>query len=289
MDINSAEYKETKARIKRKLDVAIEEDLLSNMNDRRNTIKPVHLLAFAAGLFAIAAITVLSLAGRPFETSADSVKWAYTEAKFGEKKSVILPDGTEIWLHNDSWIMYPESFTGKVRQVFSSGEVYAKVHHDKRHPFILSCNDVNIAVKGTTFNYRSYPDNPEVELTLIEGAVDMKMVMAGKDKSLSVSPGQIIKANLKDGIISQLTTDPDSYVSWKDTRAIYFNDETLENIVTELQRQFDIRIIVRNKALLKTRYYASFVNGENPMQIFNSLNTTGLMSIKKEDNTYYIY
>jgi len=290
MDINSTEYKETKARIKRKLDVAIEEDMLSSLNERRrNEFKHPLLMTLAACISLTAAVVLLFSAKGDTDPKEDSVKWEYAVARYGEKKSVMLPDGTEIWLHNDSWIMYPDRFTGKVRQIFSSGEVFAKVTKDKRHPFILSCDNVNISVKGTTFNYRSYPDNPEVELTLIEGAVDMKMVLAGEKKSMSVYPGQIIKANLEDGIISQLTTDPFSYISWKDTRAIYFNDETLENIVSELQRQFEIKITVMNKALLKTRYYASFVNGESPMQIFNSLNTIGIMKIKKDGNTYYIY
>ena len=74
-----------------------------------------------------------------------------------------------------------------------------------------------------------------------------------------------------------------------DTRALYFNDETLEKIIAELERQFGIQVEVRSSALLKTRYYVSFVNGEDPLQIFNALNTTGIMRITRKDNTYIIY
>ena len=219
----------------------------------------------------------------------DSIKWVEVITAYGEKKAVTLPDSSTIWLHNDSRIIYPDRFSGKTRQVFSSGEVFVKVTPDKKHPFILSSNGVNVCVKGTTFNYRSYPETSDVELTLIEGAVDLKMNIGGIDKTVSVTPGQIVKANLTEGRISQFTFAPEKYVSWKDTKSIYFNDETLETIAVELQRQFDIRIEIRSEALKTTRFYASFLDCDDPMLILKSLNTTGMMHIVQKGNTYFIY
>lgn len=56
----------------------------------------------------------------------------------------------------------------------------------------------------------------------------------------------------------------------------------------ELQRQFEIEVVVRNKSLLGKRFYASFVNGESPLDILKALSVDGDMKVLQKDNTYYI-
>ncbi len=288
MDKNSQEYMDIKAEIKAKLDLYIEEDLFSNQEYRKKKFSKWILgLPFMAAAVIAAALIWF----RPAETAEVPVKWSECVAAYGEKKSVILEDGTKIWLHNDSRIIYPDRFSGKSRQIFASGEVYAEVAKDPDRPFILSSNDVNILVKGTTFNYRSYPESPEVELTLLEGAVEMDMNISNSEKTLTVSPGQIIKADLKDGDISRLSFSPEAYESWKDGHAIYFNDESLAFIIAELQRQFSVKIIVEDSSLLKLRYYASFINCTDPVEILTSLNSASnrrKIIVEEIDGTYYI-
>ncbi len=288
MDINSPEYLDIKAEIKARLDMYIEEDLLSISaeKDRKRHLKWLYSIP----VLVAAAIAAFILWPRP-ETPEPPVKWTECIAAYGEKKSIVLEDGTKIWLHNDSRIIFPDRFTGDTRQIFSSGEIYAEVAKDPDRPFIVSSNNVNILVKGTSFNYRSYPESPEVELTLLEGAVEMDMKISNTEKTLIVSPGQIIKADLKDGDISRFSFSPETYESWKDGHAIYFNDESLALIVAELQRQFSIKIIVEDPSLLKLRYYASFINCTDPVEILTSLNSANnkkRIRVYEEDGTYYI-
>ncbi len=287
MDMNSQEYLDIKAEIKAKLDMYIEEDLMNNQEDK---VKRFPKWLYSIPLIAAAIISIVILRPEKEEPMAP-VKWTECIAAYGEKKSVILEDGTKLWLHNDSRIIFPDKFTGDTRQVFVSGEVYAEVAKDPDRPFVLSSNNVNILVKGTTFNYRSYPESPEVELTLLEGAVEMDMNISNTEKTLIVSPGQIIKADLKDGDISRLSFSPETYESWKDGHAIYFNDESLALIVAELQRQFSIKIIVEDPSLLKLRYYASFINCTDPVEILTSLNSANnrkRIIVDEIDGTYYI-
>ena len=49
-------------------------------------------------------------------------------------------------------------------------------------------------------------------------------------------------------------------------------NETLEDIVSDLERRFNISILIDDDSLLQTRYYASFVNGEDVYRILKSLN-----------------
>ena len=166
--------------------------------------------------------------------------------------------------------------------------MFSEVAKDKKHPFILSSNNVNVRVKGTVFNFRSYPKSTEAELTLVEGAVDMDFMVSGIRQSVEIAPGQVVKADLENGKVTRTCMNPEKYVSWTVRNALYFNDETLLNIIKELQRQFDIRVVVNNQNLLGRRFYASFVNDESPLDILKALCADGGMNVLQKEDTYYI-
>ncbi len=292
MDRNSPEYLHMKKSVKSKLDAYIEAELLSDFSEKYRSRSRWRYFMCAAAAAASAAVLLLLVLPELDRHEDVPVRWNECIASYGEKKSVTLPDGTRIWLHNDSRILYPDRFTGNTRQIFTSGEIYAEVTEDTKHPFVLSSHNVNVLVKGTTFNFRSYPETSEVELTLVEGAVDMDIKFANSEKTLQVNPGQIVKADLNDGDISRLSFSVEEYEPWKDSHAIYFNDESLEFIVAELERQFSIDIVVTDKDLLKQRYYASFVNCTDPLKILTSLNSAnnrGHIRTRVEAGTYYVY
>lgn len=286
MDYNDYDIEVRKARVKARLDAAIEESTLSGEDGIRRERR---VWPYVAGIISAAAAVVLAVVLNVVPRSEDeTVNWVEVLTAYGEKKSVLLPDGTVIWLHNESRLLYPSEFTGRTRQVFTSGEVFAEVAKDKRHPFILSSNNVNVKVKGTVFNFRSYPKSTEAELTLVEGAVDMDFTVSGIRQSVEITPGQVVKADLENGKVTRTCMQPEKYVSWTERTALYFNDETLQNIIMELQHQFEIEVVVRNKSLLGKRFYASFVNGESPLDILKALSVDGDMKVLQKDNTYYI-
>lgn len=51
------------------------------------------------------------------------------------------------------------------------GEAYFEVTKNRKHSFIVQTESVNVEVLGTHFNVESYPDDPEVKTTLLEGSV----------------------------------------------------------------------------------------------------------------------
>ena len=286
MDYNEYDIEARKARVKARLDAAIEEIALSEENGGRNRKR---VWPYIAGAVSMAAAVLLAVVLKVIPAEDDgSVNWVEVLTAYGEKKSVLLPDGTIIWLHNESRLLYPSEFTGRTRQVFSSGEVFAEVAKDKKHPFILSSNNVNVRVKGTVFNFRSYPKSTEAELTLVEGAVDMDFMVSGIKQSVEIAPGQVVKADLENGKVTRTCMNPEKYVSWTVRNALYFNDETLQNIISELQRQFKIMVVVSNKNLLGRRFYASFVNDESPLDILKALCADGGMKVLQKEDTYYI-
>ena len=67
--------------------------------------------------------------------------------------------------------LYPHEFTGDSRSVFLLGEANFKVKPDKKRPFIVKSNDLQITALGTEFNVSAYPESQEIATTLISGSI----------------------------------------------------------------------------------------------------------------------
>ncbi len=70
------------------------------------------------------------------DNKESQVNWIEVYAEYGQKKEVILPDQSKVWLNSGTHIIYPERFT-QVRQIFVSGETFLEVTKDPERPFIV--------------------------------------------------------------------------------------------------------------------------------------------------------
>lgn len=161
----------------------------------------------------------------------------------GGEFTLTLSDGTKVWLNSQSKIRYPVIFNDITREVYLEGEAYFEVAKDSRHPFHVNArNGVNIEVLGTSFNVRSYTDENAIETVLEEGSVRMSQ---GKD-SVILSPGN--KATyLPNEPIRLTTVNTELYTAWRHGQYI-FMEESVENILKQLSRWYDIEVFYSNEA-----------------------------------------
>ncbi len=285
--IPNTEVSVSKQRVKSRLNSILADDRMhSYSTNKRRRVFTLSLSLFVACV----AIVVLSFGNTYINKTNDQViLWQETTTSYGEKKAVTLPDGSIIWLHNDSKIIYPELFQKDIRQVFVTGEIYAEITKDSRCPFVVSSDSINVVVTGTTFNFRAYPEMQNVELTLLEGAVSLDCMTRQGRQKMDMIPGETVTVNMSSGNVSKYICEAETYVSWKDRRALYFNDQTLDNIVKELQREFAQPIKIVDKALGTTRHFASFVNDESLMEILDALCTHSGMRVEEKDDMIYIF
>jgi ferric-dicitrate binding protein FerR (iron transport regulator) len=66
------------------------------------------------------------------------------EAPAGSRMSFTLGDGTKVWLNHGSKLKYPYKFVGKERKVFLTGEAYFVVAQNKKVPFIVETNHMDV-------------------------------------------------------------------------------------------------------------------------------------------------
>jgi transmembrane sensor len=104
--------------------------------------------------------------------SSDSVySTVTTPADSGS--TLVLSDGTRIWLNPASSVTYPVEFTADERRVSVVGDVYFEVAKNENKPFMVEVKDRDMVVEvlGTHFSVNSLTDGPLMRSTCPEGTI----------------------------------------------------------------------------------------------------------------------
>ena len=237
-----------------------------------------------ATVVAAAAVVMFILGARPEEP----IQWNEIYAERGKTERIVLPDGTGLWLNSDSKVIYPSRFDDDLRTIFVDGEIYADVVPDKSKPFIVSASGVKVKVFGTKFGVKAFAGNPNVEVALISGSVAVEDENESNGFSRLMNPGEMIRYNRQLGTVEDYRIDPETYGSWQNNHNIRFINQTLEDIASDLERRFDVKILIEDRTLAKTRYYASFINNEGLDKILQALNSNNTMTISKRNDIIVI-
>ena len=105
------------------------------------------------------------------ENAKTSPTMVFVSALRGQQKTLILPDGSTVWLNAASTLAYPVDMTDGARTVELSGEAFFDVAARPSHPFLVRAREMSIAVLGTRFNVRNYPEEIRSQAMVVSGAI----------------------------------------------------------------------------------------------------------------------
>ncbi|HCY40735.1 MAG TPA: hypothetical protein DHV48_05175 [Prolixibacteraceae bacterium] len=162
---------------------------------------------------------------------------------FGKKTTLILADGTKVWLNAGSRFAFPQSFIGKNREVFLEGEAYFEVTKNKNQPFIVSTNNIDVEVLGTKFNLSAYQTDNFCETVLLEGAVRVQDNGKLFNAKLELKPNQkaTFYSDNKELVRSE-APDANMQISW--INGWYqFSNQNLITVLDKLERYYNIRFV----------------------------------------------
>ena len=157
-------------------------------------------------------------------------------------KNVILPDGTSVWLNNNSELSYPKEFTNIAREVHLKGEGYFNVVRKPHLPFIVHNEDQDIRVLGTVFYASNSPAKHEYIVSLIKGSVEVNNNIS--NDRVILLPGQRAIANDQDGEISIDEIPVTNDQLWHH-KVLSFKQSTISNIMATLEKIYGIDIKVK--------------------------------------------
>ncbi len=221
----------------------------------------------------------------------------------GSTTSIVLPDGTKVWLNADTKLTYGKEFGVDMRRVTLSGEAFFDVAEDKTRPFIVHTSAMDIKVLGTAFNVRAYSNGANTQTTLLKGSVEV-LLNQEKNKTIKLSPNEkIIVRNKTDKVVSEKTPSPEiqllkivadaqdslpGNVQWVQNKLV-FEQERLENIFSELERWFNVSIEQKTKPTNPNRLYCGTFENDSLEDVLQSLKTAGGFNYKIEKDKVVIY
>jgi len=223
-----------------------------------------------------------------------------------QKKSFILPDGSNVILNADSKLSIDADFGQKDRKLHLDGEAFFYVVHNASKPFIVQTSRMDIKVLGTAFNVKAYKADGLFETSLIRGSVELSLTKEHRTVTLhpkekyvlrEMKP-EIVKAvesaaggkmHVESGVLPVKISRIDTSiveVSWTDNK-IAFMDEPFEEVLKKLERWYGVRIIVEDASLMNNLYTGSFRN-ESIDDVLSALQFSKSFTYKKQDNVIII-
>ena len=210
------------------------------------------------------------------------------EAPLGSKTKLYLPDGTLVWLNAGSRMTYSQGFGVDNRKVELEGEGYFEVKRNEKIPFFVKTKDLQLQVLGTKFNFRDYPEDHEVVVSLLEGKVGLNNLLR-EEKEAVLSPDERAVLNKANGLLTVESVTASDASQWTDGY-LFFDEELLPDIAKELERSYNVKIHIANDSLKTFRFYGNFVRREqNIQEVLEALASTEKMQYKIEERNITIY
>lgn len=261
-------------------------------------IAAIFILAFALGALGYYFFNFNNLKN-------EKIVYNEIDVPYGAKSQIKLPDGTNVWLNAGSALKYPKNFDRVNRDVYLKGEGYFEVSKNKKLPFVVHADDIEVKAIGTVFNVKSYPDEEIIETTLVEGMVKVtkKSTNSKKYNHVYLKPNQKVtfrrddfetvnlneKESSKNTVKKDISTKKienkkvpevvitekiatDLYTSWKDERWIIESEE-LGSLATKLERRYDIKIKFNDKNL-KTFKFTGTLKDDPLEQVLKAMELT---------------
>ena len=174
------------------------------------------------------------------------------DVPYGKRFKLNLSDGTMVYLNSGSSFTYPVSFIDGIdREVFLSGEAFFDVSSDSLNTFKVVSTGSYVEVYGTKFNFKDYQEDNFSEVILTEGSLGVKNTISNSE-TIVLRPGDKAKVNYAGEGVEIKEVNTMLYTSWIDGRII-FRDENINNMITKLERIYDV-VIINNNDKLNNEY-----------------------------------
>jgi len=266
------------------------EDRLAKNNGQLSGTAPtpplgiVHRLGFVR--WAAAAVLMLVLGGWWYTTQGNTQLLAQTRA--GERVQVELPDGTQVWLNENSSLAYDER-TGE-RLVNFVGEAFFDVATDSLRPFRVLTGDAVTTVLGTSFNVRAYRGEERVEVSVKEGKVALARKtaptqVANPADRLELTPGETGIFLEETAQLATAAAQGQNTTAWKDRR-LDFNEVPLAQVVATLERYYHVEIILEQPGLGKCLFFGQYENDPQLDMVLLLLTESLGLELQQHGHTY---
>lgn len=152
---------------------------------------------------------------------------------FGKRSSIVLADGSKVYLNSGTEMDFPSTFANHSREIWVEGEIFIDVVQLRNTPFTIHTPNSEIIVYGTSFNVSSYSDEKSESVVLVNGSVEVK----SEHSALLLKPNEM--ALIEDGAVMRKQVDVSEHISWKNGY-LQLSQTPLDEVLKKIGRYYNV-------------------------------------------------
>ncbi|SKA07455.1 ferric-dicitrate binding protein FerR, regulates iron transport through sigma-19 [Chitinophaga eiseniae] len=249
--------------------------------DQVKAAAPVVPLTHVRRRWWAAAVLLMIAAAGWWQYSRHRIQWI-AKTTTGRPDSVLLADGSKIYLNKHASVKYPAAFTGKGREVqLIAGEAFFDIATNPVHPFTVVSGPAQIHVLGTSFNVKAA--NTTIQVYVLSGSV----AVAHQQHSLRLQAGQGASCNTRTGEIKADTSAGNNQLAWR-TRELQFTDTSLQAVCEALSDAYGVTMVLDPGISKERKLNANFNNKSLP-DILQTLTALYDYQFEQLNDTIYVH
>jgi ferric-dicitrate binding protein FerR (iron transport regulator) len=179
----------------------------------------------------------------------------------------VLPDSSKITLSYGSTVEYNNDYGVTNRDMKFSGQALFEVAKNKKLPLRILTSDLNIEVKGTTFDVSAYQNDEEVTVKLFSGNIEL--FVHGISTRHNLKAGRMLVFDRKNKIFAPESTLSEKSLMWR-SGIFIFDNNSMSEVLKKLERKYNLQIIVTDNGILNSAFIATIKN-EDFRDIFKQI------------------
>jgi len=199
----------------------------------------------------------------------------------GQKKEVILPDGSKVTLNQLSSLAYASDFNEEHRELIFKGNAFFEVAKNPEKPFLILGEKINIQVLGTSFDVDAYRED-FVEVNVMSG----KVAMREKREKAEIILTAGMTGSYSNQKLTALKSSGQNYNSWQSGKLV-FSNTPLRDLVGDLKRHFGQEIVLKNGKLGDCRFTGSFQN-QTLDEILEIISASLSLAVSKQESKFIL-
>jgi transmembrane sensor len=216
----------------------------------------------AAAVTLIVFSTVVYMISRP--------RQVIVTAAYGQVEKKVLPDGSIVWLNDNSSIAYYSNFSGHRTIELQKGEAFFEVKKDAAHPFTVLSNKVSTTVKGTSFSVKMIDRTGDIKVSVVTGKV---LVHKQQDTLGYLLPGQRLRFSKQQANATIDSIQNGEANAWIQGE-LFLQNASLHEVVQWLHDHFNITV-KNGRTEYKGEYYLQVKRDISLQEVIRILNLLG--------------
>jgi transmembrane sensor len=204
---------------------------------------------------AAAVLFLLTAGGLYWKFSENEPEMVSFATKMGEKKDIVLPDGSHVWLNENTQFSYPAKWATDLRGVTCSGQAFFEVAKNAQHPFEVRTLLGTVRVLGTTFEVKQRSEENTLEVAVKEGKVQLNPKNSTSKTDLVA--GDAFRYDATKQTITRIANPAGVLFAWQ-SGEVAFDAIPMSEVIVVLEQLYKINIKLSNPALESCTYSSRY-------------------------------